>query len=133
VGVPNNTTMTKRNDKAILINARENTVEFVTITDYKDISKFGKFDLFTCVQMDERGNTMYVDDEGLLNGTNVGFVVKGFDQPLMGNAVILGTNLRTGDSKDTDLTLEQVSEMVQCFIRFGRNFIEAPTSPEVVA
>ena len=125
--------MSKRNDKAILLNARENTVQFVTIKDYTDISKFGKFDIFTCVEMDDRGNTLYVDDEGLLNGTNIGFIVDGYEQPLMGNAVILGTNTATGDSKDTDLTLEQVSKMVQCFVRFGRNIIKAPSAPKIIA
>ena len=125
--------MTKRNDKAILLNARNNTVEFITIKDYTDISKFGKFDLFTTVDMDERGNTMYVDDEGLLNGTNVGFEVDGYEQPLMGNAVILGTNRTTGDSKDTDLSLEDVAKMVNCFVLFGRTMFKAPTSPKVVA
>ena len=125
--------MTKRNDKAILLNARNNTVEFITIKDYTDISKFGKFDLFTTVDMDERGNTMYVDDEGLLNGTNVGFEVDGYEQPLMGNAVILGTNRHTGDSKDTDLSLEDVAKMVNCFVLFGRTMFKAPTRPKVVA
>lgn len=104
-----------RNDKAILINAKDKTVTEVTITNYKDIYKFCGFDLFTTVQMDANGNTLYVDDEGLLNGTSVGFVIKGYPQPLMGSAIILGTNLRTGDSKDTDLTAEQVRKMVSFF------------------
>ncbi len=120
--------------KAILLNARENTVEFVTINTFEDISKFGKFDLFTCVQVDAKGNTLFVDDEGLLNGTNVGFTWEGMKQVLMGNAIILGTDLNTGDSLDTDLTLEQVRDKTQCFVRFGRNFLKAPgLGPKIVA
>ena len=122
-----------KNTKAILLNARNNTVEFVSINDFRDIQKFGQYDCFTCVQMDAKGNTLYVDDEGLINGTNAGFYMRGYEGPLMGNAVILCSNRNTGDSVDTDLTLEQVSEMVNCFVRFGRMAIKAPTPPEILA
>jgi hypothetical protein len=104
-------------NKAILINAKDKTITEVTIETYKDIYKFCGFDLFTCVQMDAKGNTLYVDDEGLLNGTDFGFIVKGYDQPLMGNAIILGTNRRNGESEDTSLTTEQVFKMVSFFDR----------------
>jgi hypothetical protein len=120
-----------RNDKAILINARTNTISFVSIKDYKDISKFGNFDIFTTVQMDAKGNTLYVDDEGLINGTTLGFTIEGYDQPLMGNGIILGTNLRTGDSKDTDLTLEKVASMVRCFARAGRMLVRSGDNPKI--
>lgn len=102
-------------NKAILINAKDKTISEVTITNYKDIYKFCGFELFTCVQMDAKGNTLYVDDEGLLNGTDFGFIIKGYAQPLMGNAIILGTNRNTGDSVDTSLTTEQVFKMVSFF------------------
>ena len=120
-----------RNDQAILINARTNTISFVSIKDYKDISKFGEFDLFTTVQMDAKGNTLYVDDEGFINGTTLGFTIEGYDQPLMGNGIILGTNLRTGDSKDTDLSLEKVASMVRCFIRAGRMLVRSEGNPKI--
>lgn len=102
-------------NKAILINAKDKTITEVVIENYKDIYKFCGYELFTCVRMDAKGNTLYVDDEGLLNGTNFGFIIKGYNQPLMGNAIILGTNLRNGDSDDTSLTTEQVFKMVSFF------------------
>lgn len=102
-------------NKAILINAKDKSITEVTIETYKDIYKFCGFDLFTCVQMDAKGNTLYVDDEGLLNGTDFGFIIKGYAQPLMGNAIILGTNRNTGDSKDTSLTPDEVFKMVSFF------------------
>ena len=118
---------------AILINANDNTISLVSIKDYKDISKFGQFDIFTCVQMDAKGNTLYVDDEGLLNGTSRGFVIEGYEQPLMGNAVLLGTNLNTGDSKDTSLSLEKVASMVRCFVRVGRMIVRSADAPKIIA
>ena len=52
----------------------------------------------------------------------------------MGNAIILGTNRNTGDSVDTDLTLEQVRDKTQCFVRFGRTLIKAPgLGPKIVS
>ncbi len=102
-------------NKAILINAKDKTISEVVISDYKDIYKFCGFDLFTCVQMDAKGNTLYVDDEGLLNGTDFGFVVRGYDQPLMGNAIILGTNRYNGESEDTSLSIEKVASIVSFF------------------
>ena len=120
-----------RNDKAILINARTNTISFVSIKDYKDISKFGDFDIFTTVQLDAKGNTLYVDDEGLINGTTIGFTIEGYEQPLMGNGIILGTNLRTGDSKDTDFSLERVASMVRCFVRAGRMLVRSGDNPKI--
>jgi hypothetical protein len=123
--------MTQRNDKAILINARENTVSYVTIGEYTDIQKFGNYDLFTTVGLGG-GETLYVDDEGLLNGTNVGFTIEDYAQPLMGNGVILGSNPHTGDSKDTAFTIEEIAKKVKCFVRFGNGIIKAPSNPEVV-
>ena len=102
-------------NKAILINAKDKTISEVVINDYKDIYKFCGFDLFTCVQMDAKGNTLYVDDEGLLNGTDFGFVVRGYDQPLRGNAIILGTNRYNGESEDTSLSIEKVASIVSFF------------------
>lgn len=101
--------------KAILLDAQNNTVSFVSITNYKDISKFGRYDLFTTVQINDKGETLFVDDEGLLNGTDFGFEIEGYPEPIMGNAVILGTNFNTGDSVDTDLTLDDVAKMVRTF------------------
>lgn len=100
-------------NKAILINAKDKTITEVEINDYKDIYKFCGYNLFTCVRMDAKGNTLYVDDEGLINGTDFGFIIKG--QPLMGNAIVLGTNRYNGESEDTSLTTEQLFKEVSFF------------------
>lgn len=125
--------MTKRNDKALLLDASKNTITEVVIKDYTDISKFGKFDLFTCVQVSDNGDTLYVDDEGLLNGTTVGFTYEGYDGPLMGNAVLLGTDRNTGDSKDVVMTKEEFASKVKTLMRLGSMFAINRATPKIVA
>lgn len=132
-----NTKNAKAN-KAILINAKDNTVKFVDVGHYTDIYKHTGFETFTTVRIDAKGNTLYVDDEGLINGTATGFVLKGYDGPLMGNAVILGTNLNNGDTLDTDLTLEAVAGLVHTFkvVDFGNEgtmLLKNPNPVKVIA
>ena len=102
--------------KAILINAKANTVRFVEVGEYTDIYKHCGYETFTTVSLGG-GETLYVDDEGLMNGTDFGFELEGYDHPLMGNGLILGCNLNNGESVDTALSLEDVARKVQCFKR----------------
>lgn len=125
--------MTKRNDKALLLNVSKNTITEVVIKDYTDIAKFGQFDLFTTVQVNDAGDTLYVDDEGLINGTDVGFTFDGYDGPLMGNAVLLGCDRRTGDSKDVTMTAADFAAKVKTLMRVGPMFAINRATPKIVA
>lgn len=125
--------MTKRNDKALLLDVSKNTIKEVTIKDYTDISKFGKFNLFTTVQVNAEGDTLYVDDEGLINGTSAGFTFDGYDGPLMGNAVLLGCDRRTGDSKDVTMTAAEFAAKVKTLLRVGPMFAINRATPKIVA
>ena len=65
------------------------------------------------------GDTLYVDDEGLLKASTTFFQFKGRDdQPLAGNGVLVGReriNPRTGDylgMTDVRSTVEQVTKLV---------------------
>lgn len=40
----------------------------------------------------DAGVDLYVNDEGLINGTPDFFIFKGYHQPLAGNAVLVGSN-----------------------------------------
>jgi hypothetical protein len=125
--------MTKRNDKALLLNVSKNTITEVVIKDYTDISKFGKFELFTTVQVNDAGDTLYVDDEGLINGTDVGFTFEGYDGPLMGNAVLLGCDRRSGESKDVTMTAAEFAAKVKTLMRVGPMFAINRATPKIVA
>ena len=58
--------------KAFLINPIDETITEVDHddSDYKNISKAIDAKYFTTVQIHEDGDTIYLDDEGLLNGNH---------------------------------------------------------------
>lgn len=125
--------MTKRNDKALLLDVSKNTIKEVTIKDYTDISRLIGCNYFTTVQVNDAGDTLYVDDEGLVNGTSAGFTFDGYDGPLMGNALLLGTNLRSGDSKDVTMSVSEFAMRVKTLLRVGPMFAINRKAPKVVA
>lgn len=102
--------------KAIKIDATEKTVTEVEYDgDYKTIYKLGGFDTFTVIDLGD-GETLFIDDNGLLNEENTKFFkLAGPDykyaQPLAGNGVILGTD-DEGESIATKLTVEKVAANV---------------------
>lgn len=102
--------------RAILINPKDKTITEVDYNgDYKHINQLIDAELFDCVVMDNDGNTIFTDDEGLVNGTasRVGmFRVEG-DNPayLAGKGLILGTN-GEGNSVATTLPLDWVRERI---------------------
>lgn len=114
------------NNKAILINAKANTVTLVEVGEYTDIYKHCGYDTFTCVGLG-KGETLYVDDEGLINGTDFGFTFKGYDGPLMGNGLILGTTA-SGDSKSTALSVEDVMARVRILRSTAFGFVSMKPS-----
>lgn len=103
---------TTNKKKAILINAQQGVISQVEVGEYTDIYKHCGFGLFTTVSLGN-GETLYVDDEGLLNGTQHGFTIEGYQDPLMGNGLILGSTA-SGDSKDTAFTAEAIKAKVRC-------------------
>ena len=99
-------------NKAILIDPFDQTIKPVDIKGFRDIQRAIQADLFTCVNIGE--NTLYVDDEGLINGTElaVRFEDEVYPQPLAGRVLILG-NGPDGDSADCTLTVKDVYGMVK--------------------
>ena len=99
--------------KAILIDAYNTQVRAVDIKEksLQAIYDQLKCSTFVCAMMLEGGETLYVDEEGLLNGTQVAFKIEGGHQPFMGNGLILGTDA-DGESVDTKLMVEGVSKLV---------------------
>jgi len=95
--------------KAILIDpAGETLVTEVEVgSDYREIYKQLGCECFTTVRLGPR-DTMYVDDEGLLNGSAQrigGFQLKGYPQPIVGRGLILGYT-PNGESASTSFTVE---------------------------
>ena len=87
--------------KAIFIDAVNKTIERIDFEgDYKDIQDKISVDCFTCAEINQAGDVVYVDDEGLMNGTDDFFFIEGMYQPFAGNGLILGTDMSTGESDD---------------------------------
>ena len=102
--------------KAILINPKLKLINEINYSgDYKDISKLTECRIFTCVYpFNNCEDTIYVDDEGLLKSSNYCFTFQcdnGEAQPLMGNALILGTN-DEGESIDVKTSIDEIKKRV---------------------
>jgi len=99
--------------KGILIDVNNRTVSEVKVGDYTTIYEFVKCETFDVVSIG-KSEDVYIDDNGLLNlnDNSMFFMINRYPQPLAGNGLILGINLKTGDSVDTKLTVDEVRDMV---------------------
>ena len=90
--------------KALKIDVVNQTISKIEITNYKEIySAIGNgCNLFCCPIEFENGDVLYSDDEALLHGEVEGcFSMVDWNYPLVGNAIILGSDEEGGmaDSK----------------------------------
>lgn len=98
--------------RAYLINPEDRTVEQVDYDgNYKSIYTFIGADTFDVVGM-EKGDGIYVDDEGLLKGPALFFHVRGMDTPLAGKGLVLGTD-NDGESVEPKILLETLRQRVR--------------------
>jgi hypothetical protein len=104
--------------KAIKINTDIQKIEIVEIGDWKDIAPAigNGCTTFCCPVTFDNKDTIYADDEGLYNDFKGGFMLEGWAYPLVGNAIVLGTNNRGGsiDAKSTIEELENAIIWVYC-------------------
>jgi hypothetical protein len=106
--------------KAFSINAENRTVTEVRLgKDYKEIyTLLGEgVDMFQCVDISDNGDTIYVDEEGLLKPQDNFFLYKGYNQPLAGNGLVLGTT-DEGESTSPKISLKEVVENVVFMNRY---------------
>lgn len=99
--------------RAILIDPFTKTIEEVDYSgDYKDIYGLIECDLFTTVYLPNTSDdTLFVDDEGLYVENQKFFKIDGFEQPLAGRGLLLGTD-EEGESIDCMSTVEEVKAIV---------------------
>jgi len=103
--------------KAILIDVVNKNISYTTINDYKEIyNAIGHgCNTFDCPYQFDNGDTLYVDDEGLLHDDVHGcFMLQGWNIPCVGNAIILGTN-DEGESIDCKCTIEEIQNQIKFF------------------
>lgn len=79
--------------QGFLIDPETRTIEAVEYSgDYHQIYKLLGIELFTTVTLNEAGDVVYVDDEGLLHDPTFFFTLKDYPQPLAGKGLVLGTD-----------------------------------------
>ena len=99
--------------KGYLINAETLEISDIEVGDYTDIQKHIGCDHFDCVGLNSKGDTLYVDDEGLMKVNRLTIVITegGVPRRLAGNIVVLGSNA-AGDSVKPSITKEQLRKLV---------------------
>ena len=85
--------------------------------DYNEIYDLIDCDVFACVDIDCKGNTVFIDDEGLITGKeqeffNITHDEQGASQPLAGKGLVLGTD-KEGESVAPSLTIEELRKRVK--------------------
>ena len=111
--------------KAILIDSKQKSVSLVMVGDeahnmlHDMHTKIG-CDIFTSaghLQHEDMQDTLYVDDNGLINGTEEFFFNPDFyPHPLAGNGLIIGTDC-TGESIDVKAETSQVAKNTEFMSR----------------
>lgn len=106
--------------KAIFINARDKRVEQIDINPgLEELYKTLDVRVITVAYSQDPAVTddLIVDDEALLK--DISDIPGGFwadfypSQPLLGNALMLGVDPETGESKDCTVTLEEITKRVR--------------------
>jgi hypothetical protein len=108
--------------QAFLIDPYKETIsEFNFSGNFEDINKAIESRCFTLVNLDgrhyvrEKGNDMFVDDEGLLRGNlslEKFIKISSYPDPLVGKGLVLGCD-DMGESTDTTLTIDELKSMIQ--------------------
>jgi hypothetical protein len=103
----------QKNTQAIKIDVASKSLSIVTLNDWQEIapSISENCSLFECPVTFENGDTIYVDEEGLFNHFEGGFIMDGWKYPLVGNALLIGTDYE-GDSKNVETTMYELLKMI---------------------
>lgn len=94
---------TDNNMKGIFIDAKNREVFIVnTKGQLEDLYLILGVNMVEIGKYWENGDTLWVDEEGLINGTDFGFQLDGIDY--LGNGLILGQNLENPELNDSAVT-----------------------------
>lgn len=105
---------------AILIDPNLPRISTVEVDGYEDIQRMIDCRCFTCVRFPDGKHVAYVDDEGLINGTEFGtkFIDSVYPEALAGKILILGDDGQGGDA-DCELTMAEVQGMTEGIVQFS--------------
>ena len=103
--------------KAILINPQQESIRHISYDgDYKSIYRIIQCTTFEAVYLFDNGDTLWIDEEGLLRESNFAFDIKAdnpkFNQTIMGSALILGTDAE-GESIECKSKLDDIKSIIK--------------------
>lgn len=113
-----NTHTTMPSIKAIIINAKEQKVYEADLAkdSFEAVRDAIGVEWITRVSTYDRKHSLYVDDEGLINGTTYGFILdSAYPEPLAGSGCLIGL---TPSGNDTNCKLDV--EAVRSSVRFWK-------------
>jgi hypothetical protein len=98
--------------KALKINVEKKSIEELEITDWRDISPAignGCTTFYNLLDFDN-GDNLLGDDQFNFKEVHGAFIMEGWEYPIVGNAIILGT--KEGDSCDVMFTKAELDKNV---------------------
>jgi hypothetical protein len=100
--------------KAYLIDPFNEEITEVNYSgNYEEIYKLIDCKYFDCVNLGRSGDTVYIDDEGMISGKEQEFFrVKDYPNPLAGYALVLGSD-KEGNSVEPKTSLEELKGMIK--------------------
>jgi len=104
----------KKTIKAYLINSQTLEISDCEITDYRSFYPLIGNDCsaFDCIRIDQKGTTLFVDDEGLLKPNTLTIIKTSTGvRQFAGNAVVVGTSI-DGDSTAPAITKAQLARLI---------------------
>ena len=121
--------------KAIKINVELRKVEEVTIENYRKIyAEIGQeCNTFCCPISFSNYDTLYADDEALYHDIQGAFLLKYFNYPIVGNAIILGTDNENGESIDAKTTIQDIeSQITWVDLESAKNYADKTLSAPLI-
>jgi hypothetical protein len=107
--------------KAYLIDPEKQSVEQVDYTGvYTNIYEHIGEDCFAIARFNEKGDCVYVDDNGLLKPQRAAFLVNGYRSFLVGKGLVLGTDYE-GESVEPKCSLEWLKQNTAFFSLVGKS------------
>lgn len=112
----------------------EDAFSFVDIVTYHDIQKYLGCDHFTTMPAPKsKSHRGFVDDEGLINGTEYFTRFKFYNQPVAGNILYANCEMDGGSSDCTITPSDVLEDLVYCGKRDMVMYLEATYTQEELA
>ena len=101
--------------KALKINVETQKVEAIELDGslqaiYEAIGN--ECSLFACPEQLDNGDALYVDDEGLFHEIEGGIMLPNWSYPIVGNILVVGTDVETGESIDCKSTIDEIEAKI---------------------